>query len=245
MMNDETVKIGRHYQTPLPFRSKEVHFPNNMRLAESRLVGIERRILRDQKFAMHYKGFVEELLLKGYTRESTKSHYDGQVWYLSHHGIYHPNKPNKIRVLHNYSAQYKGRCLNKELLPGPDLANQLIGVLLRFRNESIAFIADIEKMYFQIHVAEKHRSFLRFLWWKNGDLSKEPTDRKMFAHVFGGVSSGACSNYALKRTAKENEKKHVTETACTLRENVYVHDLLKSVNSEDDAIKLIKNVRSM
>ena len=67
----------------------------------------------------------------------------------------------------------------------------------------------------------------------------------MFAHVFGGVSSGACSNYALKRTAKENEKKHVTETACTLRENVYVHDLLKSVNSEDDAIKLIKNVRSM
>ena len=40
MMNEETVKIGRHYQTPLPFRSKELHFPNNRIMAESRLVGI-------------------------------------------------------------------------------------------------------------------------------------------------------------------------------------------------------------
>ena len=67
----------------------------------------------------------------------------------------------------------------------------------------------------------------------------------MCAHIFGGVSSGASSSYALKRTAKENEKKYGTETACTLRENFYVDDLLKSVNSEDDAIKLIKNLRSM
>ena len=40
MMNEETVKIGRHYQTPLPFRSKELHFPNNRIMAKSRLVGI-------------------------------------------------------------------------------------------------------------------------------------------------------------------------------------------------------------
>ena len=67
----------------------------------------------------------------------------------------------------------------------------------------------------------------------------------MCTHVFGGVSSGPCSNYALKRTAKKNEKKYGIETALTLIENFYVDDLLKSVNSEDDAIKLIKNVRSM
>ena len=73
MMNEETVKIGRHYQTPLPFRSKEVHFPNNRRLAESRLISIKRRMLRDKQLAIHYKGFMEELLLKGCARQSTKS----------------------------------------------------------------------------------------------------------------------------------------------------------------------------
>ena len=40
-------------------------------------------------------------------------------------------------------------------------------------------------------------------------------------------------------------KKHGTETAHTLREKCYEDDLLKSVTSEDGAIKLIKNVRSM
>ena len=222
MMNDETVKIGRYYQTPLLFRSKEVHFPNNRRLAESRLARIKRRILRDKQFAMHYKGFMEEILLKGCARESTKSPIDDQVWYLPNHGIYHPSKPNKIRVLFDCSAEYIGRCLNKELLPGPDLANQLIGVLVRLRTESVAFMADIEKMYFQISVTEKHRNFLRFVWSKNGDFPKEPIDNEMCAHAFGGVSSGACSNYALKRTAKENEKKYGTETARTLTENFYV-----------------------
>ena len=67
----------------------------------------------------------------------------------------------------------------------------------------------------------------------------------MCTHVFGGISSGACSNYTLKRTAKENEKKYGTETACTLIENFCVDDLLKSVNSEDDVIKPIKNVKSI
>ena len=84
---------------------------------------------------------------------------------------------------------------------------------------------------------------MRFLWRKDRNFSKKPNDHKMCA-VFGGVSSGAYSNYALKRTAKENGTKYGTETACTLRENFY-KDLLKSVNSEDDAIKLIMNVRSI
>ena len=35
MMNEESVKIGRNYQTTLLFRSKEVHFLNNRRLTES------------------------------------------------------------------------------------------------------------------------------------------------------------------------------------------------------------------
>ena len=244
-MNDETVKTGRHHQTPLLFRSKEVHFPNNRRLAESRLSCIERRILRDKQFAMRYKCFMEELLLKGYARVSTKSPNDGQVWYLPQHGICQPSKRNKIRVVFDSSAEYKGRCFNKELLPDPDLAKQLIGVLLRFRKESITFMADIEKIYFQMRVAKKHRNFLKLLWWKNGDFSKEPIDHEMCVHVFGGVYSGACSNYALKRTGKGNEKKYGTETGLTLRENFYVDNLLKSVNSEDNVIKLIEDVRSM
>ena len=46
---------------------------------------------------------------------------------------------------------------------GPDLPNQLIGVLTRFRQEEVAVMVDIKKMYFQILVADEHRNLLRFL----------------------------------------------------------------------------------
>ena len=68
-------------------------------------------------------------------------------------------------------------------------------------------MADTEKVYFQILVADEHRSLLMFLWWKYGDMSKEIIDHEMCVHVFGGVSSGACSNYALRRTTTENERR--------------------------------------
>ena len=70
--------------------------------------------------------FMEEILAKGYARKSTKTAAQWKTWYLPHHGVYHPNKPGKIRLVFHQSVQYKGTCLNKELLPGPDLTNQII-----------------------------------------------------------------------------------------------------------------------
>ena len=142
----------------LPFRGKEVHFPKNRIVAESRLVGIK-KMLRQKQFTMHYKGFMEELL-KRYARESTKPSNDGLVWYLPHNGIYHPSTPNKINVVLDCSAEYKGRWLNKELLKGPDLANQLIGVLLRFRKQTIGFMAHIKKNVFSNKCGRETPTFL-------------------------------------------------------------------------------------
>ena len=106
-------------------------------------------------------------------------------------------------------------------------------------------MADIEKVYFQILVADEHRSLLMFLWWKYGDMSKEIIDHEMCVHVFGGVSSGACSNYALRRTAIENENKYGKDAAEMLKNNFYVDDMLKLVENEDKAIGLMKGVKSM
>ena len=67
-----------------------------------------------------------------------------------YHGVYHPAKPNKICVLFDCSAEYAGRSIIKELLVGPDLTNQIIGILIRFQQGKTVFVADIEKMFFQL-----------------------------------------------------------------------------------------------
>ena len=81
---------------------------------------------------------------------------------------------------------------------------------------------------------------LRFLWWKEGNISDKPTDYEICVHVSGRVSSGACSKYALKITAIEGKEKFGEEAAQTFQNNCYVHDLLKSVINEDMAVQLIR-----
>lgn len=49
-------------------------------------------------------------------------------WYVPHHGIYHPHKPGKIRVVFDCSAKYQGKSFNDLLLSSPDLTNTLFGV---------------------------------------------------------------------------------------------------------------------
>jgi hypothetical protein len=48
-------------------------------------------------------------------------------WFIPHHAVYHPKKPDKIRVVFDCSCQYNGVSLNEELLQGPDLTSSLIG----------------------------------------------------------------------------------------------------------------------
>ena len=177
------MKVGNHYQTPLPLKNPDVKLPNNRKVAERRLLYLKKQLMKDDRFCQQYTEFMQEILDKGYAKESKSASQDVRVWYLPHYGVYHPRKSDNIRVVFGCSSKLSGRSINKELLMDPDLTNHLIGVLTRFQQE-VAIMVDIEKMYFQILVADEHRSLLRFLWWKDGDMSKEIIDHEMCVHVF-------------------------------------------------------------
>ena len=96
-----------------------------------------------------------------------------------------------------------------------------------------------------MRVLEYQQTFIKFLWWENHNLEEEPSDFAMCAHVFGGVLSGSCSNYALKRTAKDNTDWYGQEAAEVVRNNFCVDDLLKFVDDPKTAMILVKNVLNM
>ena len=54
-------------------------------------------------------------------------------------------------------------------------------------------MADIEAVLYQVRVPGEHRSFLRFLWWKDNNTSNDIVDHEMNVHVFNGTSSPSCS----------------------------------------------------
>ena len=164
ILKNGTELVGGHYQVPLPFRKDEINLPNNRSQAEKKFACLERKLSRNPQFKQDYMKFMNELILKGYARESTSAAETVKYWYLPHHGVYHPNKPGKIRVIFNLSPDFHETSINKALLPGPDLTNQIVGVLLQFRKGQIAVTGYIEAMYHQVKVAQNQRCFLRFLW---------------------------------------------------------------------------------
>ena len=134
MMDENTKKVGKHYQLPLPLKNHN-KFPNNRCLAEKRLQYLKGRFIKNPKFFMDYKGFMDDLIKKGYAEKSTKEAPERKTWYIPHHGVYHPSKPGKIRVVFDCSAEFKEVSLNNNLMSGPNLINQIVGVLTRFREE--------------------------------------------------------------------------------------------------------------
>ena len=135
----------------------------------------------------------------------------------------------KINVVFDCSSQYRGTSINENLLSGPDLTNKLVGVLIRFRVGPVAFLADIQAMFYQVKVPEKQRSFLRFLWWNEGNLDSEIRDHEMCIHLFGAVSSPSISNYALRKAAVDYSSCYGNDAAVATMKSFYMDDLLKSV----------------
>ena len=238
---------GDCYQISLPFK-RDTIFPNNQEQAKQRLESLRKKLVRQPQFCSDYTEFMNNIISKGYSEivpEEDIQRQDGKVWYIPHHGVYHPNKPNKIRVVFDCSAKSHGISLNEALLSGPDLTNNLVGVLLRFRQEPIALMADIESMFYQVKVPADERDMLRFLWWPDGNLEKEPAVYRMTVHLFGAISSPSCVNTALHHTAIDN--KHLFDSAVTdtIMRNFYVDDCLKSVHNEESAVSLARDLRSL
>ena len=200
-------------------------------MAEQRIASLEKKLKKNPEFFEDYKNFMEAIITKGYAvrvpmHQLTRE--DNRVFYIPHHGVYHPKK-KKLRVVFDCTSSYQERCLNSELLQGPDLTNTLVGVLLRFREEPVAVMADIESMFYQVNVPEHDADLLRFLWWPNGRLDEPMEEFRMAVHLFGATSSPSVASYALRRTAEDHRDTASPDAVQTVLRHFYVDDWLKSV----------------
>lgn len=240
VIEDTISKEEGHYQMGLLWKKENPQLPYNRMLAEARLRSLKGRLTRDPELLNRYKTAIEGHLAKGHARKLTNNETETlskKTWYLPHHPVSNPNKPGKTRVVFDAAAKFGGTSLNDQLLQGPSLINDLTGVLIRFRQERIAFTADIESMFYQTKVIESDTDALRFLWWSNS-LEDPPDEYKMLVHIFGAKSSPCCANKALRMTAEDNAADYDPEVIQSVYRNFYVDDVLKSAPTTEKAIHL-------
>ena len=236
------------FEICLPFKDDLVSFPDNRKQVLSRLMSSKKKLESNTEFYEEYCDFMNLMLNNNFAEKVPEEELvtePGKSWYLFHFGVYHKRK-NKLRIVFDASLKYDGISLNSSLLQGPDLTNSLLGVLLRFRENKFALSGDIEKMFYNIRVPKNQRDFLRFLWFPDNDLTKEPAVYRVVVHIFGAVSSPSIANFALRNSALTTQaQKFSSKVRDTVGKNFYVDDLMISADTHYELNQLKIDVTEM
>ena len=245
ILDKTTKRQDGHYEVGLLWKQKGLKMPDNQRMAEKRLQSLERSLSRDPARAAAYEEVLMGYVTKNHARKIPPEELSvpsQKRWLLPHHAVVNPTK-SKVRVVFDAAAQFAGTSLNDALLTGPDLLRNLVGVLLRFREERVALVADVEQMFHQVRVREEDQPALSFLW-RNLDQKKPPDVYQMMVVIFGAKCSPTLANHVLLRTAEEHQVDTAESRAAVsaVRNNFYMDDLLVSVKDAETAKRLQKEV---
>lgn len=158
----------KKWEAGYPWIKDPKALPDNKEAALATLKATEKRLRQNPAHAAVYCKQIENMIDRGVARKLTKKEiedYNGPVFYISHHEVLKPeSKKTPCRIVFNSSANFHGHVLNEYYAKGPDMLNNLLGVLLRFREEPVAMIGDIAKMFHSIDIPVLDQMTHRFLW---------------------------------------------------------------------------------
>ncbi|KAK3745383.1 hypothetical protein QZH41_001421 [Actinostola sp. cb2023] len=181
---EETIEFNQEtgrYVVRLPWKQNKQELPSNFGISKKRLESLRRNLnKRDPTLIDKYAKQISEQLKQGFIEKV----YDfnkpkGVLHYIPHLPVFKlDSATTKMRIVYDASAKISSKTLslNDCLYTGPNLLQELSGILLKFRLHKIAFTADIEKAFLQIELNEEDRDATRFLWLK--DANKSADDMK-------------------------------------------------------------------
>lgn len=100
-------------------------------------------------------------------------------------------------------------------------------------------------MFYCFIVREDHRDFLRFVWFKDNDPTKQIVEYCMTVHVFGNSPSPAVAIYSLRKAALHGEEEHGADAKEFITRNFYVDDGLASFPTDEEAISVLGRAKDM
>ena len=135
--------------------------------------------------------------------------------------------------------------LNDCLEKGPKFNQLVFDLLVRFRQYKVALIADLEKAFLQISVAERDRDYLRFLWPSDITREDSPLQTFRFTRVLFGLSS---SPFLLNATIRHHLQRHISshpDIVSRLLESIYVDDVVTGADTEEEVLELYRHAKSI
>ena len=231
---------NNRYSVNLPWKVSNKELPSNYGLALGRLNSTVRNLQEKDNYLKFYDDIIKSQLKDGFI-ERVENRPSEHCHYLPHMAVHRDSSTTPIRIVYDCSARMnkKSPSLNDFLLTGPNLNDEMVRILIKFRTETFAYTADISKAFLRVGIEESDRDFLRFLWLKDIYDQSKGLDIFRFRSVLFGSTCGpfllmACLNFHLD--------KYNDELSNFTKNNVYIDNLFGYSNDEN---KLISNYNEL
>ena len=230
----------------LPWKGHLPPLPDNYHLCQTRLFGLIKRLKQDPHIRCEYDNIIRDQIQQGiveiveYQRNTIN-----KLHYLPHHCVIREDKTTtKLRIAYDASAKTNGSSFNDCLYAGPSFDQKIADILIRFRSYPVALVADIEKAFLMISIAEEDRDVLRFLWFESIGSELPRVQVLRFTRVVIGVSSSPFLLNATIRYHMEGYKNRDPQFIEKFQRSIYVDDLTFGGDNDEEVFGLYKRAKS-
>lgn len=166
----------------------------------------------------------------------------GEVHLFAHHAVLSPEKKSTpVRIVFNSSASYAGHTLNDYWYKGPDLLNNLFGVVIQFRENPVAICGDIAKMYHMIAIPEDDQHVHSWFLRRSFEVNRQTDTYVKTVLTFGDRPAPTMAITTMRKTAKMREEEK-PKAAEAIFKNAYADDICDSVTNAEEARVLTTEV---
>lgn len=206
---------------------------------------LEKKFTKDETIAEGYKTFINEYINLGHMTLTNNDGNQTPHCYLPHHCVIKSESTTTaLRVVFNASSPTSsGVSLNDVMYSGPNLQQDLLSLILKWRQYEIAFTADIEKMFRQIMVHHDDQNLQKIIWRDNSnELLRE---YKLTSVTYGTKAAPFLAMMTLKQLASDEGHKYLSPAKQVLEEDFYMDDLLSGSHSISKAMQLQADLISL
>ncbi len=228
---------GGQYQVGCTWAPGTGRPPLAQKQAEDRLRSLERgKHFRNKEIQKAYHRVIQEWEAAGYVQQvPLQSEHVKHL--LPHFPILKESETTPVRPVMDCSTE-----LNKYLLSGPNLLNNVPEVLLRFRSGLYSFSGDVKQMFLKIFLSPQDRPYHCFLWRTETD---GPIVVYQFqVHVFGNAGSPFLAVFVVREHARRYEAQFPKATE-TLLHSTLIDDVLDSADTATEAREVLLAIRTI
>lgn len=232
-------QLGR-FIVSIPFNNRLSQLGESKHFALRRFLHLENKLDKVPNLKEQYVNFMSEYIKLGHMSEVISESECG--YYIPHHAIFKESISTRLRVVFDASMKTNtGISLNETQLVGPVVQNDLLSIVLRFRQYQFVLTGDVKMMYRQILVNPDQRKFQKIFW------RSSPLDSlKVFTLntvTYGTASAPYLATRCLKQLSNDLQTSNPL-VANIIANDFYVDDLITGSDSIDSLIQIRKDISS-